>query len=189
MRRPHVPYMGNGLKENIASASAPADSGSNSYTSEASIDDSGSAALTSTIPLYKQYQPAAGRPKSSSGDDSVVVPAKDLNVDSSIWNSSTAGLDMDDPNTYLYSYLKDSGNMHSSIAAHSGENSNQMNSTTADQDNGDASVVAVKSSGSNIWKPNQLFPRQRQNMARAESALTANSEMGRFTWPDNGSWE
>jgi len=177
-RSPHLPYADNGSREDISPTSRSADSGRNSYTGEAYIGDSGSAAPVSTIPLYKQYQPAAGSPKSSSGADSVVQPAAGVNVDSSTWNSNFAGLDMDDPNTYLYSYLKDNDNMHGSASSHSRENPIQMNPTSADQDHDYSSAAAVKSERSNIWKPNSMFPARRSNTGRwSLSELTANSEM------------
>ena len=131
-----------------------------------------------TIPLYKQYQPAAGKLDAVSGTDSVVTTAVDTDLESTTWNSFPAGSDMDDPNTYLYSYLKDNDNMHGSVSSHSRDNSTQMNPASADQDQDYSSAAAVESEHSNIWKPNSLFPARRSNTGRwSLSDLAANSEM------------
>jgi hypothetical protein len=206
---PHAPYAGNGSRDYSPSASRPADSDSDFYASEAFINDAGhkqqqitplestaasSAAPASTIPLYKQYQPAAGRAKPGNGADSAGQTVEDISVESSTW-TDYAGLDMNDPNTYLYSYLRDNDNKRTSSSA------------STDPDNSDGSVTvsstgAEKSDRSNIWKPNNSYPDSRgyidnsqsnhsaQNTERSRSELTANSAMTRFAWPDGGSpWD
>ena len=204
-RSPHVPYAGNGSRDDNRSVSRPTDSDSDFYTSEAFINDAShkqqqrqvtplesasasSAAPASTIPLYKQYQPAAGRAITGNGADSAGQTVEDISVESSTW-TDYAGLDMNDPNTYLYSYLRDNDNKRSSSSA------------SKDPDNSDGSVsstVAEKSDPSNIWKPNNSYPDRRgyiensqsnnaaQNTGRVRSELTANSAMTKFTWPDGG---
>jgi hypothetical protein len=99
---------------------------------------------------------------------------------------------MNDPNTYLYSYLKDNDNRRTSA------------SDSADTDNSDgpaSSTLAVKSDPSNIWKPNNSYPDRRgyiensrsdnsaQNTAQAGS-VAANSDMKSFAWPAGGTpWD
>jgi len=136
---------------------------------------SDSADQADTIPLYKQYQPAAGKLDAASGTDSAVTTAVDTDQESTTWNSFPAGADMDDPNTYLYSYLKDNASV----------------STSANQDGSDSSggpTVADKTDRSNIWKPNNLFPDQRRNSDRVETELTANSEVSKYSWSDDRPW-
>jgi len=206
-RSPQVPYAGNQAMDDSPSVSNPADSDSEFDFTEAFADHkqqqqqqvaplesagADSAAPTSTIPLYKQYQPAAGRAKPDSGADSARQSVEDISVESSTW-TDYAGLDMNDPNTYLYSYLRDNDNKRTS------------GSVSTDPDNSDGSVnsaVAVKSDRSNIWKPNNSYPDRRgyiensqsnnsaQNTERARSELTADSGTTRFAWPDGGgSWD
>jgi hypothetical protein len=184
----HLPYIDKGSREEISQAARPVDSGSNSYTGEVYIGDSGSA---STVPLYTQYQPAAAAPKfSSSADDSVVTPSTGVNIDSSTWNSEFAGLDMDDPNTYLYSYLKDNDYTHGSVSSHSRNDSTQMNPASADQNHYYGSAAAEKSERSNIWKPNSMYPARRGNTARwSLSELAANSNMRQLGILNAGSWD
>jgi hypothetical protein len=201
-RSPYAPYSGN---RPTPSVSRPADSDSDFHTAEAFTRDAGSgqqqqitplasagadsAASTPAIPLYKQYQPAAGKPASGQGADAAGQPAEDLGVESSTW-TNYAGLDMNDPNTYLYSYLKDNDNKRTAA------------DSSTDPGNSDSAVgsatTAVKSDRSNIWKPNNAYPDRRshtgnsqsdnsaQNRGWGRAELTANSATTRFTWPDNG---
>jgi len=186
-RSSYLPSDNNWSRADISSVSRAADSANNSYTSETYISDSGSAAPASTI--YKQYQPDAGAPKFSSGTDSVILPSTGINVDSSTWNSEFAGLDMDDPNTYLYSYLKDNDNMHGSISSYSWGNSTQMNNASADQGRYYSSTEE-KSERSNIWKPNSMFPDRRHNAAqRSVPELAAKYEMRKLSLLNAGSWD
>ena len=161
-RSSYLPYVDNRSSgEDILSASRAADSASNSYTGETYIGDSASA----------------------------VQPAASVNAGSSTWNSNFTGLDMDDPNTYLYSYLKDNGNMHGSIASHAWGNPTQMNHASADRDQYYNST-AEKSERSNIWKPNSMFPDRRHNAAqRSAPELAATSEMRKLSLLNAGSWD
>ena len=123
--------------------------------------DAYSAVPTTTIPMFKRYKPAAAKANLSSDANPVVSPAIDTDVDSNTWNSSSAGADMNDPNTYLYSYLKDNDNTRTSSSSHSGESLDQAASTSTYTDNSHNSTnpgVAVKNESLNIWKPNNLFP-------------------------------
>lgn len=192
IQSPHRTYAGNDFMKDIPAASTAADLDSDLYTTAAFINGSGnggdkrksntpstssdiySAVPTTAIPQFKQYKPAAGKANLSSGADSVVSPAKGIKLDSSTWNSSSAGPDMNDPNTYLYSYLKDTDNIHNSVSS---------------QGNSDNSTVAVKNESANIWKPNNSFPDRRRNTGLVESEFTANSEMRKFSWPETGSWD
>ena len=210
-RSPHLPYAGNRSTDNFPSASRPADSGSDFHMTEAFNNDVGpehhqhqqqvsplestgasTTAPASTIPLYKQYHPAAGRAEPDKGADSAALPAEDVRVESSTW-TNYAGLDMNDPNTYLYSYLRDNDNRRKS------------GSSSTEPDNSDSSVsstAAIESDRSNIWKPNDTYPDHRgytgnpqskdstQNTGWAQSEMTADSGMTRFAWPDGGRpWE
>jgi hypothetical protein len=196
------PYAVNSSRGDIPSVSRPADPDSDFNTGEAFISNAGqkqlkrtplvsagasSAAPASTIPLYKQHQPAAGRTTSDNGVDSAAQTVEDISVESSTWTDH-AGLDMNDPNTYLYSYLRDNDNKRTSASA------------ATDPDNSDgppSSTLAAKSDPSNIWKPNNSYPDRRgyiedsqsnnpaQKTAQARS-VTANSAMTRFTWPEGG---
>jgi hypothetical protein len=198
----HRPYAVNSSRDDIPSVSRPADPGSDLNTGEAFIGNAGqkqlqrtplvsagasSAAPASTIPLHKQYQPAAGRAKSDNGADSAAQTVEDISVESTTL-TDYAGLDMNDPNTYLYSYLRDNDNKRTSASA------------ATDPDNGGgpaSSTLATKSDPSNIWKPNNSYPDRRgyiedsqsnnpaQKTAQARS-VTANSAMTRFTWPQGG---
>jgi len=201
-RSRHLPNAVNGSRDDGPSVSRQADPDSDFYTGEAHINNAGqkqqlltplesagasSANPASTIPLYKKNQPAAGRAKSDNGADSAGQTVEDISVESSTW-TDYAGLDMNDPNTYLYSYLRDNDNKRTSA------------SDSTDTDNIDGSVnstLAAKSDPSNIWKPNNSYPDRRgyiedsqsnnpaQNTAQARS-VTANSAMTRFTWPEGG---
>jgi hypothetical protein len=126
-----------------------------------------SADQADTIPLYKQYQPAAGKLDAADSTDSVVTADVVTEQESTSWNSFPAGADMDDPNTYLYSYLKDNASV----------------STSANQDGSDStagSTAADKNDRSNIWKPNNMFPARRSNTGRwSLSDLASNSEMSK----------
>lgn len=206
-RSPRVPYARHGARKVLPSVARFADPVRQLPTGNASINDTGydgdkrqqltskspadirSSLPTTTIPMFQQYLPAAGKPISSSEVDSDALPAEVMNEHSSIWNSSTAGLDMSDPNTYLYSYLKDNDNMPGSASSRSGDSSAQVNPASAGQGDSDRSTGAAKRLGSNIWKPNHSFPDRRQIPAQAESALTANSELRQFAWPKTGSWD
>ena len=201
----HLPYAVNGSRDDGPPVSRQAGPDSDFYTGEAFIDNAGqkqqlaplmsagasSADPASTIPLYKKYQPAAGRAKTGNGADSAAQTAEDISVESSSW-TDYAGLDMNDPNTYLYSYLKDNDNRRTSA------------SDSTDTDNSDGSVrsaLADKSDPSNIWKPNNSYPDRRgyiensqpdnsaQNTAQARS-VAANSDMKSFAWPAGGTpWD
>jgi hypothetical protein len=96
---------------------------------------------------------------------------------------------MDDPNTYLYSYLKDNDNMHGSISSYSWGNSTQMNNASADQGRYYSSTEE-KSERSNIWKPNSMFPDRRHNAAqRSVPELAAKYEMRKLSLLNAGSWD
>ncbi len=191
-----------GSRDDSPSSSSPIDPDSDSYTGDAVTQDAGhkqqqvtplesadasSTAHASTIPLYRQYQPAAGRAKPVNGADSAGQTVEDISVESSTW-TEYAGLDMNDPNTYLYSYLKDS-------------DINRTSTSASEQDNDSESVnssVAMKSDSSNIWKPNDSYPDRRgyiensqsndmaQNSGWTRPELTANNSTTRFTWPVDG---
>jgi hypothetical protein len=206
-RSRHLPYAVNGSRDDSPSVSRPADSDSDFNTGEAFINDAGhrqrqraplesagtsSAAPASTIPLYKRYQPAAGRAKLDNSADSAGQAVEDISVESSTWGDY-ADLDMNDPNTYLYSYLRDNDNKGASVSA----SANPDNS-----DESDNSSLAVKSDPSNIWKPNNSYPDRRgfivnsqsdrsaQNTGRTRSEITANSAVTRFAWPKSGApWD
>jgi hypothetical protein len=200
-RSRHLPNAVNGSRDDGPSLSRQAGPDSGFYTGEAFINNAGqkqqlapsvpagasSADPASTIPLYKQYQPASGRAKTDAGADSAAQTAGDISVESSSW-TDYAGLDMNDPNTYLYSYLKDNDNKRASA------------SDSADPDDSDGSVrsaLADKGDPSNIWKPNNSYPDRRgyiensqpdnsvQNTGQARS-VTANSDITRFAWPEGG---
>jgi hypothetical protein len=176
-RSSYLPNVNNWSREDISSASRAADSANNSYTSETYIGDSGSAAPASTFPLYKQYQPAAGKFGAAGGTDSVVTTDVITDQESTTWNSFPAGADMDDPNTYLYSYLKDNARVSTSA------NQNGSGSSAG-------STVAEKNDRSNIWKPNGMFPDRRHNAAqRSAPELAANSEMRKLSLLNAGSWD
>jgi hypothetical protein len=202
-RSRHLPYAVNGSRDDSPSISGPADSDSDFYAGEAFNSDAGhrqqqltalesagapSAAPASTIPLYKRYQPAAGRAKLDNNADSAGQAVEDVRVESSTWGDH-AGLDMNDPNTYLYSYLRDNDNNGASVSA----------SPNSDSSDGSvSSSLAVKSDSSNIWKPNSSYPDRRgsiensqsdrsaQNTGRTRSEITANSAVTRFAWPKGG---
>jgi hypothetical protein len=203
-RSRYLPNVVNGSRDDGPSVSRPADPDSDFYTGEAFINNAGqkhlaplmsagasSADPAATIPLYKKYQPASGRAKSDNGADSAAQTAEDIRVESSTW-TDYAGLDMNDPNTYLYSYLKDNDNKRTSA------------SDSTDTDNSDGSVrsaLADQSDSSNIWKPNNSYPDRRgyiensqsdnsaQNTGQARS-VTANSDMKGFAWPAGGTpWD
>lgn len=197
-RSRHLPYDVNSYRGDGPSVSRPADPDSDFYAGQKQLQEtplvsagSSSADPASTIPLYKQYQPAAGRAKSDKGADSAAQTAEDISVESSTW-TDYAGLDMNDPNTYLYSYLKDNDNKRTSASA------------STDPENSDgpvSSTQAVKSDPSNIWKPNNSYPDRRgyiensqsnnspQNTGQARS-VTANSDMTSFAWPAGGTpWD
>ena len=177
----------NGFREDHASTSAPTDNGSllTRYAPETVFDSAAvisKAAYTrdatrkrqtetfyaadqaDTIPLYKQNL-AAGKLDAAGGTDSVVTVDVVTDQESTAWNSFPAGADMDDPNTYLYSYLKDNASV----------------TTSANQDGSDStggSRVAEKNDRSNIWKPNSMFPARRSNTGRwSLPELAANSDM------------
>ena len=197
------PYAVNKPRGDIPSVSRPADPDSDFNTGEAFISNAGqkqlqrtplvsagasSAEPAATIPLHKQHQPAAGRAKSDNGADSAAQTVEDISVESSTLRDY-AGLDMNDPNTYLYSYLRNNDNKRTSASA------------PTDRDNSDGpagSTLAAKSDPSNIWKPNNSYPDRRgyiedsqsnnpaQDTGRDRSELTANSAMTRFSWPEGG---
>ena len=97
---------------------------------------------------------------------------------------------MDDPNTYLYSYLKDNDYTHGSVSSYSRNNSTQMNPASADQDRYYSSAAAEKSERSNIWKPNSMYPARRGNAARwSLSELATNSSMRQLGILNAGSWD
>ncbi len=116
--------------------------------------------------LYEQYKPAAGGSNSDSGADSVVQTGAHADIYSDMRNASSASPDMDDPSTYLYSYLKDNDEVHTSVTS------------SAHPDNSDSSgssTVAEKNDSPNIWKPNNLFPDRRLDTATWQSSYSEQS--------------
>ena len=83
-----------------------------------------------------------------------------------------AGVDPDDPYTYLFSYLKDS---------------ETTVETATDAGNADA---AVDIENSNIWKPNNLFPHRRRDAeASADNDGANHQDNKELVWSGPGSWD
>ncbi len=81
------------------------------------------------------------------------------------------GTDLNDPNTYLYSYLND---------AEGGDASG-----SEDAENGDA---VARNKRSNIWKPNELFPHRRRVSISARPEQSAKTGAAKLGWSESGPW-
>ncbi len=206
-RSTHASYAGDRSMDNFPSVSRPADSDNDFHSREASINETGpeqqqskplassdadTAAPATATPRYQHDLPAAGGAEPANAADSASRPAGEIRVESSTW-TNYAGLDTNDPNTYLYSYLRDNDNKRTSDSA----------STDPDRSESTvSSATAIAGDRSNIWKPNDSYPDQRgytgnyqsdnsaQNTGWARSVTTADSGMKKFAWPIDGSpWD
>jgi hypothetical protein len=201
-RTPRVPYASHRSKDSFQSVFRPVNLGSGLHARKhkhvgavpqqqqqlISPLDSADADAAAMAPLLEQNHPATAGAESDNYTYSAVQPAEDNRVESSSW-TDYAGLDTNDPNTYLYSYLRDNDNKRNPGSASAGTDKREGSSSSA---------VAIESDSSNIWKPNDLYPDRRsdagnsqsnhsaKNTGWAQSEITADSGVKRFTWPDDG---
>lgn len=159
-------------------------------------------AVPNSTAMSKVYAPFASK---SAGRADAVVPPRAQTGNSSInWNQNEKNTyDRQDPNAYLYSYMKDQGDSRSSVAAYSRDKTNIWLPSAAFQDDGynafDATAANTKDSA-NIWKQNSSFANRRpyQRTSRsyysaasngADNTKSANAKVRKFVWSENGQWE
>jgi hypothetical protein len=159
-----------------------------------STRDANDDAAASSRPAYQAYR-------------SVAIPytsSKDNAAESANARSTSAGKDINDPNTYLYSYMKDSNSSQMVVTPRSWNNGAVTGAGAAFANSGNNSfgfsgpAVVMQDDGSNIWKPNNSLARRQHNpgpsasgpaqAARQDSPVSSsNSEVRKFNW-SNRSW-
>ena len=149
-------------------------------------------AAANMLPVYRAYR-------------SVAIPdatGRDNAAEAANARSASAGSkDINDPNTYLYSYMKDSNSSQMVVTPRSWNKGTAMGTAFANPDNSFAysgPAVVMQDDGSNIWKPNNSLARQQHNPGpsapntvqatrQSSSAPSSNSEVRKFNW-SNRSW-
>ncbi|MBT8130317.1 MAG: hypothetical protein KJP10_10005 [Gammaproteobacteria bacterium] len=156
-----------------------------------STRDANDDAAPNSRPVYQAYR-------------SVVIPytsSNDNAAESANARSASAGKDINDPNTYLYSYMKDSNSSQVVVTPRSWNNGAGAAAAFANPGNGFAfsePAVVMQDDGSNIWKPNNSLARRQHNPGpsasypaqatrQSSSAPASNSEVRKFNW-SNRSW-
>lgn len=150
--------------------SAPVPAGTGSV--HAPVSESGDGAAAADEPLAQEPMDEADgeQPETVSGrSDEAGQEAGGDDAAASL----PADADANDPYTYLYSYLKDP-------ALASG----------ADAEGADEAEAAGASRvGSNIWKPNELFPHRRRDSINARAERSTASGKAEFAWSASPSWK
>jgi len=114
-----------------------------------------------------------------------------------------AGADKWDPNTYLYSYMKDNDYSQAPVIPYPRDNSNIWLPSGSYKDNeypAAAPAFTAKNDSSNIWKPGNTYAdRRRSTEARPSYYSTENSqrntavpstgtEVRKFVWSESAPW-
>jgi len=145
-------------------------------------------------------------PFTSTSDGGVVVPpgARAVNPLINGNQGETSASNRLDPNTYLYSYLKNPGGSRAAVRpSYPRDNANIWLPPATFRDNGyptNGTTATNTQGSSNIWKTSNSFAdRQRyQKAARsyyaapdnsAESEKSANANVRKFIWSENGQWD
>jgi hypothetical protein len=156
-----------------------------------STRDANDDAAANTVPVYQAYR-------------SVAIPDATSNnnaIDATNARSASAGRDINDPNTYLYSYMKDNNSSLMVVTPRSWNKGVSSGATFVDPGNSFAfsgPAVVMQDDGSNIWKPNNSLARRQHNPGPSASrsaqanrqnspAPSSNSEVRKFNW-SNRSW-
>lgn len=155
--------------------------------------DAGDNATANTFPVYPAYS-VETKPDATSNNNT----AEAANT-----RSASAGKGINDPNTYLYSYMKENNSAQRVAAPRFWNNADRAGATFSYPGNSFAfsgPAVVMNDDGSNIWKPNNSLARRQHRPGPSASdsaqaarqsasapATTSNSEVRKFTW-SNRSW-
>jgi hypothetical protein len=114
-----------------------------------------------------------------------------------------AGADKWDPNTYLYSYMKNNDYSQAPVIPYPRDNSNIWLPSGNHEDNeypAAAPTFTAKNDSSNIWKPGNTYADRRRsteasssyysagNVQRNTSAPSTGNEVRKFVWSESPPW-
>ena len=157
-----------------------------------STRDANDDAAAGSLPVYQAYRSVTMAGTVSNDNAAEAANAR----------STSAGKDINDPNTYLYSYMKDSNSAQMVDTPRAWNNGASAGTAFAYPGNSFAisgPAAVMEDDGSNIWKPNNSLARRQHNpvpstsydaaqgIRQGSSAPSSNSEVRKFTW-SNRSW-
>jgi hypothetical protein len=162
------------------------------------------------MPEFNQPQPESDNniwkplsPYSSYAVNPGIASVNNAGDEANQSHSVPAGADKWDPNTYLYSYMKDNDQSAAPVIPYPRDNSNIWLPSDSYKDNEypvAAPAFTAKNDSSNIWKPGNTHADRRRsteerssyysagNSQRNTSVPSTGTEVRKFVWSESAPW-